>query len=52
MNGHWVTENPESVRAKNLIILSEMGFYDADFNATLLARYNDDLTRVISELIQ
>ncbi|XP_044269025.1 uncharacterized protein LOC123014155 [Tribolium madens] len=52
VNGHWVTENPDSIRAKNLLILAEMGFWDADLNATLLARYNDDLARVISELVQ
>ncbi|KYB28640.1 hypothetical protein TcasGA2_TC003458 [Tribolium castaneum] len=52
VNGHWVTENPDSIRAKNLLILAEMGFWDSDLNATLLARYNDDLGRVIGELVQ
>lgn len=51
MNGHWVTENLESTRAKNLRILAEMGFWDTDLNATLLARYKDDIARVVSELV-
>jgi hypothetical protein len=52
VNGHWVTENPESTRAKNLCILADMGFWNVDLNATLLARYNDDVARVVSELVQ
>ncbi|RZC36635.1 uncharacterized protein BDFB_005760 [Asbolus verrucosus] len=52
VNGHWVIDNPESIRAKNLCILADMGFWDQDLNATLLARYNEDVPRVVSELLQ
>lgn len=51
-NGHWVTNDPNSPREKALRVLYEMGFWDRDLNATLLARYNDDIQRVISELLQ
>lgn len=50
-NGHWITTNPESNREAALQILNEMGFLDRDLNATLLARYNDNVARVISELV-
>lgn len=52
VNGHWVSENPNSKRESALLALSEMGFNDRDLNATLLARYNDDVCKVVSELIQ
>lgn len=51
VNGHWVSLNPESTRAKNLIILTDMGFWDPDLNATLLARYDDDVNKVVAELL-
>ncbi|GJQ84231.1 hypothetical protein Trydic_g2899 [Trypoxylus dichotomus] len=51
-NGHWTSTNPESKREKNLRILHEMGFLNRDLNATLLARYNDDIYTVLSELLQ
>ncbi|KAF5300975.1 hypothetical protein FQR65_LT09019 [Abscondita terminalis] len=51
-NGHWITTDPNSPREKALKLLYEMGFWDRDLNATLLARYNDDVQRVISELLQ
>lgn len=52
MNGHWVATVPDSPREANLRALAEMGFWDRDLNATLLQRYNDDLSRVVSELVQ
>lgn len=52
VNGHWVTSNAETPREANLRALAEMGFWDRDLNATLLQRYNDDLNRVVSELVQ
>lgn len=52
MNGHWVAEGENTKRENGLKILAEMGFLNRDLNATLLARYNDDVHRVISELVQ
>lgn len=52
VNGHWVSTNPETPRESNLQVLAEMGFWNRDLNATLLARYNDDLSRVVAELVQ
>ncbi|KAK9871498.1 hypothetical protein WA026_012869 [Henosepilachna vigintioctopunctata] len=51
INGHWVASNPNTLRESNLQALAEMGFWNRDLNATLLARYNDDISQVISELI-
>ncbi|XP_065161775.1 next to BRCA1 gene 1 protein-like isoform X1 [Atheta coriaria] len=52
VNGHWVAEGENTKRENGLKILAEMGFLNRDLNATLLARYNDDVHRVISELVQ
>ncbi|KAG5871599.1 hypothetical protein JTB14_010723 [Gonioctena quinquepunctata] len=52
INGHWVSSNPTTIREANLQALAEMGFWNRDMNATLLARYNDDLSRVVAELVQ
>lgn len=52
INGHWVTTDSNSPREKALRMLYDMGFWDRDLNATLLARHNDDISRVISELLQ
>ncbi|XP_074032371.1 uncharacterized protein isoform X2 [Leptinotarsa decemlineata] len=52
INGHWVSSNPTTPREANLHALAEMGFWNRDLNATLLARYNDDLSRVVAELVQ
>ncbi|CAH1133060.1 unnamed protein product [Ceutorhynchus assimilis] len=52
VNGHWVSANPQSPREANLQALAEMGFWNRDLNATLLARFNDDLNRVVAELVQ
>ncbi|KAJ8933882.1 hypothetical protein NQ314_013735 [Rhamnusium bicolor] len=52
VNGHWVSTNPATPREGNLQALAEMGFWNRDLNATLLARYNDDLSRVVAELVQ
>ncbi|CAG9821727.1 unnamed protein product [Phaedon cochleariae] len=52
VNGHWVSTNPETPREANLQALAEMGFWNRDLNATLLARYEDDLSRVVAELVQ
>ncbi|KAJ8924658.1 hypothetical protein NQ315_000809 [Exocentrus adspersus] len=52
VNGHWVSANPETPREANLQALAEMGFWNRDLNATLLARYNDDLNKVVAELVQ
>ncbi|XP_072396375.1 uncharacterized protein [Diabrotica undecimpunctata] len=52
VNGHWVSTNPDSPREANLQALAEMGFWNRDLNASLLARYNDDLSRVVAELVQ
>ncbi|KAL3275286.1 hypothetical protein HHI36_020054 [Cryptolaemus montrouzieri] len=52
INGHWVVTNPETPREANLQALAEMGFWDRDLNATLLARYNDDIAQVVADLIQ
>ena len=51
-NGHWVANDLNCPREIALRRLYEMGFWDRDLNATLLARYNDDITKVISELLQ
>lgn len=47
-----MTTNPDTPREANLQALAEMGFWNRDLNATLLARYNDDLSRVVAELVQ
>lgn len=52
INGHWFTTDSNSPREKALRTLHDMGFWDRDLNATLLARHNDDISRVISELLQ
>ncbi|XP_050300721.1 uncharacterized protein LOC126739199 isoform X2 [Anthonomus grandis grandis] len=52
INGHWVSNNPTTPREANLQALAEMGFWNRDLNATLLARFNDDLNRVVAELVQ
>ncbi|CAH1102179.1 unnamed protein product [Psylliodes chrysocephalus] len=52
VNGHWISNNPDSTREANLQALAEMGFWNRDLNATLLARYSDDLSRVVAELVQ
>ncbi|XP_018320895.1 uncharacterized protein LOC108734015 [Agrilus planipennis] len=52
VNGHWVPRDLDSRRERALRILDEMGFRNRDYNATLLARYSDDITQVISELVQ
>uniref|UniRef100_A0A1Y1KUH5 UBA domain-containing protein n=1 Tax=Photinus pyralis TaxID=7054 RepID=A0A1Y1KUH5_PHOPY len=52
LNGHWIGTDSNSPREKALRTLYDMGFWDRDLNATLLARYNDDIPRVISELLQ
>ncbi|XP_018571385.1 uncharacterized protein LOC108911046 isoform X2 [Anoplophora glabripennis] len=52
VNGHWVSTSAETPREANLQALAEMGFWNRDLNATLLARYNDDLSRVVAELVQ
>lgn len=52
VNGHWVSNNTQSPREVNLQALAEMGFWNRDLNATLLARYDDDLNRVVAELVQ
>ncbi|XP_019766280.2 uncharacterized protein LOC109541765 isoform X1 [Dendroctonus ponderosae] len=52
VNGHWVSSSPETPREANLQALAEMGFWNRDLNATLLARYSDDLNRVVAELVQ
>ncbi|CAG9854334.1 unnamed protein product [Phyllotreta striolata] len=52
VNGHWVSTDPRSTREANLQALAEMGFWNRDLNATLLARYSDDLSRVVGELVQ
>lgn len=52
VNGRWVSSKEESLREANLQALAEMGFWNRDLNATLLARFNDDLTRVVGELVQ
>ncbi|XP_045464769.1 uncharacterized protein LOC123674012 isoform X2 [Harmonia axyridis] len=41
-----------SIRENNLKILADMGFEQRDLNATLLARYDDDMRRVVAELVQ
>nr|CAI5822079.1 unnamed protein product [Callosobruchus analis] len=51
LNGHWVSTNPNATREANLQALAEMGFWNRDLNATLLARYEDDLSRVVAELV-
>ncbi|KAK9737576.1 Ig-like domain from next to BRCA1 protein [Popillia japonica] len=51
-NGHWISTNPESKREKNLQLLHDMGFTNRDLNATLLARYNDEIYAVLSDLLQ
>lgn len=51
--GNWSGNNDaESPRERALRVLAEMGFWNREVNATLLARYNDDVARVISELVQ
>ncbi|XP_060535950.1 uncharacterized protein LOC132707925 [Cylas formicarius] len=52
INGHWVNSTPQSERETKLQILEEMGFWNRDLNATLLARFNDDVPRVVAELVQ
>lgn len=52
VNGHWVSSSPQTPREANLQALAEMGFWNRDLNATLLARFNDDLNRVVAELVQ
>ncbi|CAH0548093.1 unnamed protein product [Brassicogethes aeneus] len=52
VNGHWVSANADTPREANLRALTDMGFWDRDLNASLLARYNDDLNRVVAELVQ
>ncbi|XP_044758067.1 uncharacterized protein LOC123316139 [Coccinella septempunctata] len=52
LNGHWVPLKENSIREKNLKVLDDMGFKNRDLNATLLARYNDDIRRVVAELVQ
>nr|CAH7758211.1 unnamed protein product [Callosobruchus chinensis] len=51
LNGHWVSTNPNATREANLQALAEMGFWNRDLNATLLARYDDDLSKVVAELV-
>lgn len=51
-NGHWVSTNPVSPMEQNLQALADMGFWNRDLNATLLARHNYDLNRVVAELVQ
>ncbi|KAL1518013.1 hypothetical protein ABEB36_001699 [Hypothenemus hampei] len=50
--GQWETTNSTSPREANLQALADMGFWNRDLNATLLARFNDDLNRVVAELVQ
>ncbi|KAF2902828.1 hypothetical protein ILUMI_03364 [Ignelater luminosus] len=47
----WDDESLYSPNERALRKLHEMGFWDLNLNKTLLARYNNDLTRVITELL-
>ncbi|XP_066249930.1 uncharacterized protein [Euwallacea similis] len=52
VNGRWVSASPDTPREANLQALAEMGFWNRDQNATLLARFEDDINRVVAELVQ
>lgn len=52
VNGHWVTTAENSIRENNLKTLADMGFMNRDLNASLLSRYDDDIRRVVTELVQ
>lgn len=49
-DANWSTTDSPHKRA--LYTLAEMGFWDCNLNSTLLERYNYDLSRVVSELLQ
>nr|XP_022906987.1 uncharacterized protein LOC111418623 isoform X2 [Onthophagus taurus] len=51
-HGHWISTNPNSKREQALQVLQEMGFNNRDLNATLLARYGDDLNLALSRLLE
>ncbi|KAF5306064.1 hypothetical protein FQA39_LY09042 [Lamprigera yunnana] len=52
INGHWFSADSNTPRERALRTLHEMGFWDRNFNASLLARHNDDIQRVIGELVE
>lgn len=47
-----MTTNPDSKRECDLRLLEEMGFTNRDYNATLLNRFDDDMEKVIFELLK
>lgn len=51
VNGRWITINPDSKRETALNLLDEMGFKNRDYNASLLNRYDDDVEKVLSDLL-
>lgn len=51
VNGHWITMQPESNHEAALNLLAEMGFTNRDYNASLLNRYEDDIEKVIADLL-
>lgn len=51
-NGRWISTNATSKREMALKALEEMGFWDRNLNATLLGRHNDDLSLVVTDLLQ
>lgn len=51
--GNWINgQRADSTREANLQALAEMGFWNRDLNATLLTRFEEDLSRVVAELVQ
>ncbi|XP_057653370.1 next to BRCA1 gene 1 protein-like [Diorhabda carinulata] len=51
--GNWVNgQRVDPTREANLQALAEMGFWNRDLNATLLTRFDEDLSRVVAELVQ